>query len=382
MKKLAKAACGILAVSMAFSMTAMADDTWKIGGIGPTTGGAAVYGQAVKNAMELAINEINEAGGINGYQIEAENFFQDDEHDVEKSGNAYNALKDWGMQILLGTVTSKPCQAVADLTAADNMFQITPSGSAVECIVNDNDFRVCFSDPSQGNLSAQYIGEHELAEKVAIIYNSQDVYSTGIRNTFITEAENQSFEVVDIDGSFTDDNKTDFNVQLQKAKDAEADLIFLPIYYTEASLILTQAQKMDYAPKFFGVDGMDGILDVENFDTALAEDVMLLTPFVASAEDELTQNFVAKYDETYGGTPNQFAADAYDGMYIIKQIIEEADLTPDMSVSDLCEAMKTTITGISFDGLTGTGTTWDASGEPTKEPKAMIIKNGVYEAME
>ena len=382
MKKLAKAACGILAVSMAFSMTAMADDTWKIGGIGPTTGGAAVYGQAVKNAMELAINEINEAGGINGYQIEAENFFQDDEHDVEKSGNAYNALKDWGMQILLGTVTSKPCQAVADLTAADNMFQITPSGSAVECIVNDNAFRVCFSDPSQGNLSAQYIGEHELAEKVAIIYNSQDVYSTGIRNTFITEAENQSFEVVDIDGSFTDDNKTDFNVQLQKAKDAEADLIFLPIYYTEASLILTQAQKMDYAPKFFGVDGMDGILDVENFDTALAEDVMLLTPFVASAEDELTQNFVAKYDETYGGTPNQFAADAYDGMYIIKQIIEEADLTPDMSVSDLCEAMKTTITGISFDGLTGTGTTWDASGEPTKEPKAMIIKNGVYEAME
>ena len=382
MKKLAKAAFGILAVSMAFSMTAMADDTWKIGGIGPTTGGAAVYGQAVKNAMELAINEINEAGGINGYQIEAENFFQDDEHDVEKSGNAYNALKDWGMQILLGTVTSKPCQAVADLTAADNMFQITPSGSAVECIVNDNAFRVCFSDPSQGNLSAQYIGEHELAEKVAIIYNSQDVYSTGIRNTFITEAENQSFEVVDIDGSFTDDNKTDFNVQLQKAKDAEADLIFLPIYYTEASLILTQAQKMDYAPKFFGVDGMDGILDVENFDTALAEDVMLLTPFVASAEDELTQNFVAKYDETYGGTPNQFAADAYDGMYIIKQIIEEADLTPDMSVSDLCEAMKTTITGISFDGLTGTGTTWDASGEPTKEPKAMIIKNGVYEAME
>ncbi len=381
MKKFAKVASGVLAVSMVFSMTALADETWKIGGIGPVTGGAAVYGQAVKNAMELAINEINEAGGINGYQVEAEKFFQDDEHDVEKAANAYNALKDWGMDMLLGTVTSKPCQAVADLTAADQIFQLTPSGSAVECIVNDNAFRVCFSDPSQGNLSAQYIGEHNLAEKVAIIYNSQDVYSTGIRNTFITEAANQPFEVLETDGAFTDDNKTDFTVQLQAAKDAGADLLFLPIYYTEASLILTQAAKMEYAPKFFGVDGMDGILDVEGFDTSLAEGLMLLTPFVASSEDELTQNFVAKYDETYGGIPNQFAADAYDGMYIIKMAAEKAGLTPDMDVAEICEGMKTAMTEISYDGLTGEGTTWDASGEPTKEPKAMVIENGAYAGM-
>ena len=381
MKKFAKVASGVLAVSMVFSMTALADETWKIGGIGPVTGGAAVYGQAVKNAMELAINEINEAGGINGYQVEAENFFQDDEHDAEKSVNAYNTLKDWGMDMLLGTVTSKPCQAVADLTAEDSMFQLTPSGSAVECIVNDNAFRVCFSDPSQGNLSAQYIGEHGLAEKVAIIYNSQDVYSTGIRNTFITEAAGQPFEIVDTDGAFTDDNKTDFTVQLQAAKDAGADLLFLPIYYTEASLILTQAAKMEYAPTFFGVDGMDGILDVEGFDTSLAEGVMLLTPFVASAEDELTQNFVTKFDETYGGIPNQFAADAYDGMYIIKMAAEKAGLTPDMDIAEICEGMKTAMTEISYDGLTGEGTTWDASGEPTKEPKAMVIENGVYVGM-
>ena len=382
MKKRIRIAGGALAVTMLFSMTALADETWKIGGIGPTTGGAAVYGQAVKNAMEVAIDEINEAGGINGYLVEAENFFQDDEHDAEKSVNAYNTLKDWGMDMLLGTVTSKPCQAVADLTAEDNMFQLTPSGSAVECIVNDNAFRVCFSDPSQGNLSAQYIGEHALAEKVAIIYNSQDVYSTGIRNTFITEAANQPFEVLDMDGSFTDDSKTDFSVQLQLAKDAGADLVFLPIYYTEASLILTQAANMDYAPKFFGVDGMDGILDVEEFDTSLAEDVMLLTPFVASAEDEATVNFVSKFEEKFGGIPNQFAADAYDGMYIIKMAAEKEGLTPDMEISDICEAMKTAMTEISFDGLTGVGTTWEANGEPAKQPKAMIIKDGVYVAME
>ncbi len=381
MKKSMKIMSVALAAAMAMSMTAMADEVWKIGGIGPTSGGAAVYGQAVKNAMEIAAEEINAAGGINGYQVEIN--FQDDEHDAEKSVNAYNTLKDWGMDVLLGTVTSTPCQAVAAETVNDNMFQLTPSGSAVACVQYDNAFRVCFSDPSQGNLSAQYIGEHALAEKVAIIYNSQDVYSSGIRETFIKEAANQdSFEVLDLDGSFTEDSKTDFSVQLQQAKDAGADLVFLPIYYTEASLILTQAAGMDYAPVFFGVDGMDGILDVEGFDTTLAEGLMLLTPFVASAEDEATQAFVAKYDETYGGIPNQFAADQYDGMYIFKMAAEKANLTPDMEVSDICEGLKTAMTEISFDGLTGDGTTWDASGEPSKQPKAMVIKDGAYAPME
>ena len=379
MKKTKMFAAMIIAAALAMPFTAMADETWKIGGIGPISGGAAVYGQAVMNATELAAQEINEAGGINGYQVEVS--FQDDEHDAEKSMNAYNALKDWKMQILLGTVTSTPCIAVSDLTMEDNMFQITPSGSAVDCVKYDNVFRVCFSDPSQGDLSAKYIGSHALAEKIAIIYNSSDVNSTGIYETFSAEAENQPFEIVSAE-AFTEDSKTDFKVQLQKAKDAGADLLFLPIYYTEASLIMTQAAGMDYSPIIFGVDGMDGILDVEGFDTSLAEGVMLLTPFVASAEDDLTVNFVTKFQENYGGIPNQFAADAYDGMYILKQAIEEADLTPDMEVSDLCEALKSAITTISFDGLTGTGTTWDASGEPTKEPKAMVIEGGVYAPME
>ena len=379
MKRFAKIAGGALAATMILSTTAFAADTWKIGGIGPTTGGAAVYGQAVMNAMTLAAEEINEAGGINGAQVEVN--FQDDEHDAEKSVNAYNSLKDWGMQMLLGTVTSTPCIAVAAETLNDNMFQITPSGSAQDCAAGANAFRVCFTDPAQGTMSARYIGEHALAEKVAVIYNSSDVYSSGIYETFVTEAEGQPFEVVSAE-AFTEDSKTDFSVQLQKAKDAEADLVFLPIYYTEASLILTQADTMGYAPVFFGVDGMDGILDVEGFDTSLAEGVMLLTPFVASAEDEATQNFVAKYDETYGGVPNQFAADAYDGMYIIKAAIEQQGLTPDMSVSDLCEGMKVGMTSITFDGLTGAGCTWDEMGEPTKDPKAMVIENGVYAPME
>lgn len=356
---------------------ASTEGAFKIGGIGPTTGGAAVYGQAVKNAIEMAAEEINAAGGINGYQVEVS--FEDDEHDAEKSVNAYNSLKDWGMQMLVGTVTSAPCTAVVEKTHEDNMFQLTPSGSAVESIQYDNAFRVCFSDPNQGIASAQYIGENALASKVAVIYDSSDVYSSGIYEKFAGEAANQNFEIVAAE-AFTADNKTDFSVQLQKAKDAGAELVFLPIYYTEASLILKQASTMGFAPKFFGCDGLDGILAVENFDTSLAEGVMLLTPFAADAEDKMTQNFVKTFVEKYGDTPNQFAADAYDAMYVIKAAAEKANLTPDMSVSDLCEGMKKAMTEVTVDGLTGS-ITWDAAGEPTKDPKAVVITDGAYKAM-
>ena len=353
---------------------------FKIGAIGPTTGAASAYGTAVMNAAKIAVDEINEAGGINGYQVEFNP--QDDEHDQEKSVNAYNTLKDWGMQLLLGTVTSAPCIAVEAEAQADNMFLLTPSGSAVDCISGDNAFRVCFADPDQGTASAQYIGENGLAEKVAVIYDSSDVYSSGIYDTFVAEAANQPFEVVASE-AFTADSKTDFSVQLQKAKDSGADLVFLPFYYNEAALVFTQAAGMNFAPKWFGVDGMDGILSgVENFDSALAEGVMLLTPFSADAEDELTKNFVTKYGELYNGeTPNQFAADAYDGIYIMKAALEKAGCMPDMSASDICDAMKTAMTEITVDGLTGSGMTWSAEGEPSKSPKAVVIDGGVYVGM-
>ena len=376
MKKFVKVVSLACASAMLLSTTAFADgDAFKVGGIGPVTGGAAVYGQAVKNATELAVNEINALGGV---QFEFQ--FEDDEHDAEKSVNAYNSLKDWGMQMLLGTVTSAPCIAVAAETANDNMFQLTPSGSAVECVQNPNAFRVCFSDPNQGAASAQYIGENKLATKIGVIYDSSDVYSSGIYEKFAAEAANQGLEIVSAE-AFTADSKTDFTVQLQKAKDAGAELVFLPIYYTEASLILTQANGMGFAPMFFGCDGLDGLLNVEGFDTSLAEGVMLLTPFAADSDDELTQKFVAAYKEAYGDTPNQFAADAYDGMYAIKAAIEKSGVTPDMSASDICDAMEVAMTEISIDGLTGEGMTWTADGEPNKAPKAVKITDGAYAAM-
>ena len=346
-----------------------------IGGIGPITGGAAVYGQHVMNAAQIAVDEINAAGGINGTLIEFR--FEDDEHDPEKAVNAYNTLKDWNMQILMGTVTSNPGNAVKEETNADNMFMLTPSGSAPEVVQYPNAFQVCFTDPNQGAASAIYIGEKGLAKKVAVIYNSSDVYSTGIYEKFAQEAKNQNLEIVTAE-AFTNDSKSDFSVQIQKAKDNGAELIFLPIYYEEATLILTQAANLDYKPLFFGCDGLDGILGVDNFDTSLAEGVMLLTPFAADAEDEKTQKFVAKFKAAHDVVPNQFAADAYDAIYIIKAAIEKSGVTPDMTVSEICEGMKTAMLEMSFDGLTGAGMTWGESGEVNKEPMAVIIKDGQY----
>ena len=357
-------------------------DKFYIGGIGPTTGAAAIYGSAVMNAAQIAVDEINEAGGINGYQIEFK--AEDDQSDAEKSVNAYNSLKDWGMQMLIGTTTT-PCIAVAGKTASDNVFQITPSASSPDVLSsgNGNVFQVCFTDPNQGVASAQYIAENKLATKIGIIYDSSDVYSSGIEEKFEAEAKTQGLNIVS-KAAFTADSKTDFGTQLQKAKDAGADLLFLPIYYQEASIILKQADTMGYKPKFFGVDGMDGILTVENFDTKLAEDVMLLTPFAADAKDKTVQNFVKTYKEKYKDTPNQFAADSYDAVYALKAAIEESKATTDMSASDMCDALKGAMTKIKMQGLTGgkDGLTWaESRRSKTKNPKAVIIKNGAYKAM-
>ena len=357
-------------------------DKYYIGGIGPTTGATAIYGTAVKNGAQIAVDEINAAGGINGKQIEYR--FEDDQNDAEKAVNAYNTLKDWGMQMLVGTTTTAPCIAVAGKTASDNVFQITPSASSPDVLSsgNGNVFQVCFTDPNQGIASAQYIAENKLATKIGIIYDSSDLYSSGIEEKFEAEAKTQGLNIVS-KAAFTADSKTDFGTQLQKAKDAGADLLFLPIYYQEASIILKQADTMGYKPKFFGVDGMDGILTVENFDTKLAEDVMLLTPFAADAKDKTVQNFVKTYKEKYKDTPNQFAADSYDAVYALKAAIEESKATTDMSASDMCDALKGAMTKIKMQGLTGgkDGLTWNESGEVTKSPKAVIIKNGAYKAM-
>ena len=293
------------------------------------------------------------------------------------SVNAYNSLKDWGMQMLVGAVTSNPCTAVVENTHNDNMFQLTPSATAVESIQYDNAFRMCFSDPNQGSASADYIADDKLASKVAVIYNSSDPYSSGIYQKFAEEAKAKGLDVVAAE-AFTADSKTDFSVQIQKAQSSGAELVFLPIYYQETSLILAQAKKAGFTPKYFGCDGMDGILALDGFDKSLAEGLMFLTPFTADAEDEKTQAFVKAYKDAFGDTPIQFAADAYDCVYTIKAAIEKSGVTPDKSVSDICDALKAAMTQIKMDCLTGKEITWSADGEPSKLPTVVVVEKGAY----
>ena len=346
---------------------------FKLGGTGPLTGGAAIYGNAAKNGAQIAVDEINAMGGI---QFDLK--YEDDTHDAEKAVNAYNALKDWGMQLSLGSVTSKPCEATSVMNMEDRIFALTPSASSTGTIKDkDNMFQMCFMDPNQGSASAQYIADKALGSKIAVIWMSDDPYSKGIRDTFTEKAAELNLEIVS-DTTFATGNDTDFSVQLTDAQNKGADLVFLPMYYQPASLIFAQAANMGYAPKWFGVDGMDGILTMEGFDPALAEGVMLLTPFNADAADEKTQAFVAEYQKRFGEIPNQFAADAYDCVYAYKQALEAAGATTDMDAATLCDLMIEQFTAMTFDGLTGEGMTWDASGAVSKSPKGMIIENGAY----
>ena len=371
--KIRKLAAAVLALALVLCMgtAAMAEDTIKIGLIGPQTGGAAVYGMAVARAAQIAVDEINAQGGV---QIALD--VQDDEHDAEKSINAYNAVLDNGAQMILGSVTTTPCIAVAAQAYEDRVFMLTPSASSPAVIEGkDNMYQVCFTDPAQGAASADYIFQNKLGEKIGVIYNNGDVYSTGIYQTFETKAAELGLEIVKV-STFTDDT-TDFSVQVTDLKNAGADVVFLPIYYTPASLILTESSKQEFAPVFFGVDGMDGILTVEGFDVSLAEGVMLLTPFSADAEDEKTKSFVAKYQELYGEVPNQFAADAYDGIYALYAAAVAGGITADTSVEDACEILIEQFQQLTVEGLTGT-MTWSATGEVTKTPTAVVIKDGVY----
>ena len=351
--------------------------TIKIGATGPLTGGAAIYGQAVKNGAEIAVEEVNAMGGI---QFEFN--MQDDTHDPEKAENAYNALVDWGMDMMMGTVTSAPAEVTSADAYADRYFFLTPSASSTNVIDGkDNVFQMCFTDPNQGTGSATYISEKNLGSKIAIIWKNDDSYSTGIRNTFVEQAAALGLEIV-TEETFTEATKTDFSVQISKCQEAGADLVFLPMYYEPASLILNQANAVGYAPTWFGVDGMDGILTMEGFDTSLAEGVIVLTPYSADDSSALNQNFVKKYQDKFGEVPNQFAADGYDCIYAMYKAATEAGIDPaSMDHEAICDAMVAKFTSMTFDGLTGASMTWGKDGTVSKLPNAVVIQNGVYVGM-
>lgn len=349
------------------------DKVLVIGGSGPLTGDNAAYGTSVKQGAQVAVDEINEAGGVNGYTLKLE--MVDDEADPSAAATNYGTLMDKGMKVSLGCVTSGAQASFADMAKDEGLLIITPSASADECIKYDNAFRICFGDPDQGAYAAKFIAENAIGTKVAIIYDSSDNYSKGLHDAFVETAKDLSFEIV-VDEAFTKDTNTDFSTQINKAKSAGADLVFLPIYYTQAAAILSQSQGvLADDVKFLGCDGLDGIIPIVE-DVALLDGVILLTPFFADSTDTTVSNFVTKYKAAYNATPDQFAADAYDAVYAIKAAMEKAEIE-DINAADLNEKLIAAMTEIEVKGTTG-AMTWTKNGAPTKDANAVVIQSGKY----
>ena len=396
MKKLTKLLSLVLCLAMLFSLAACAskDDTTtdtssdtsdttdttsdgektvRLGLIGPMTGDNANYGTSTRDGAQIAVDEINEAGGVNGYTFVLDT--QDSQGDPDSAVSAYGKLMDSGMNVSLGCVLSGEAQSVITAAVEDGILIVTPTSSAVACIEgNPNAFRVCFNDAAQGTASADYIADNNLGTKIAVFYQSDIDYSAGLYETFAAEAAVKGLEIVE-EQTFTAGSNTDFSTQINAIRDSGCELVFLPIYAAEAATFLTQAAGKLDGVTYFGCDGLDGI-QTKISDTSLIEGLMMLTPFAADAEDAATQSFVEKYVPVHGTEPDQFAADGYDAVYIVKAAMEQCGKTP--ADADFNEAMVAAMYEITVDGLTGT-MTWDENNEPNKPAKAMVFHDGVAE---
>ena len=371
--------CMMMAVLMVLAMTACGGETpptpsqdetetIRIGGIGPLSGGYANYGFSVKNGAQLAVDEINAAGGINGKQVELS--FQDSQADPESAVNAYGKLMDWGMQVSLGGVLSGETASIVAAAREDNIMLITPSGSADKCIDgNSRAFRVCFYDSFQGAAAAQYIKNNNMVDTVGILYQSDVDYSVGLYNAFVEECGKSGITIAETQ-TFTDATKTDFSTQINALVNSGVKLVFIPFYAEEASTFLTQARgKFADDVYFFGADGLDGILGKVEQDPTIANNVLMLTPFAADDPAENVQAFVKAYQAAYNATPDQFAADAYDAVYVIKAAVEKAGTTDG-------DAMAAAMTSLEVTGVTGT-MTWNADGNTNKNASAILYYDGV-----
>ncbi len=379
MKK--KVVAMFLAAVMAFSLVACGSktdngggdadgaETIKLGAVGPLTGGYANYGLSVQHGAELAIKEINAAGGVNGRQLELS--FQDSQGDPESAVAAYGKLMDWGMNVFLGGVLSGETASVVAAAKADDMFIMETTGSADKCIDgNDKAFRICFYDSYQGTAAADYLTDNALATEVGVFYQSDNDYSVGLYNAFVAECANAGVTIKETQ-TFTTATNTDFSTQVNALVSSGVKVVFIPIYAEEASTFLTQAKgKFADDVYFFGADGLDGILGKVSQDVTIADNVLMMTPFAADSTDPKVQAFVKAYQDAYSATPDQFAADAYDAVYVVKAAVEAANGST--SGADLAAVMP----NITVEGVTGT-MTWNADGNTNKAASAILYKDGV-----
>ena len=376
-----KAFAALLAIAMVFSLAACGGNNYTAknteyvtGFSGPLTGPAAVYGTAVQNSAQMAVDEINAAGGLNGVKFKL--LATDDTHDATKVAANYASMLEGGMQVSLGTVTTAPGLEFTNLSAEDNVFFITPSASGDDIPKNDNGFQMCFADGNQGKVAADYVNSTGL-KKIGIFYKSDDAYSNGIFKQF---KENLDSSIETVEAVFTAANETDFSAQITTLKDCE--FIFMPIYYTPASIFMTQAKDTVAADAvYYGCDGFDGLAgQFEDF-SVIPQEVSMLSHFDSNATEGAASDFIKKYTDKFGtDTLNQFGASAYDCVYAIYNAMKAAidagkEIDVTISASDLCDILKAQFTGdFSYSGVTGNNITWEDNGYVSKEAVKYTLK--------
>ncbi len=390
-----KTLCKVLALCMCLLMLATAfagcgkkDDVITIGLTGPLTGGASIYGIAVRNAAQIAVDEINEQGGLNGVMFALD--MRDDEHKPENVANLYAGLMEDGMQVSLGTVTTKPGLQYKNLSAEDNVFFLTPSATGDAIPEFSNGYQMCFADSNQGTAAAKFFNENYVGKKVGIFYKSDDEYSTGITNNFKANLA-ESFKADLKEAVFTGEAST-FDSQIQTL--SECEVVFMPIYYTPASQFMTQANNIsNNIQTYYGCDGFDGIDAIDGFDiNTIPQEISMLSHFNSTATEGPAADFIAKYNERYDEAKeplNQFGAAAYDCVWAIYEAMKVAvengkEIDANTSASDICEALKEVFNSETFvfrgitgkcDGSEKSYISWSDDGTVVKEAIKYIIKD-------
>ncbi len=373
MKNFTRIASVVVIAVMLFCLTACgstgytANNTeYVIGVSGPLTGPAAVYGVAVQNSAQMAVDEINANGGLNGVKFKF--VATDDTHDATKVSTNYSSMLEQGMQVSLGTVTTAPGLEFTNLSKEDNVFFLTPSASGDDIPKNDNGFQMCFADGNQGKVAADYVNGVYKNQTIGIFYKSDDAYSNGIYKQF---KENLDASIKTVETVFTAANETDFSTQISSLKDCK--FIFMPIYYQPASVFMTQAK--DIIAKdaiYYGCDGFDGLAGQIDL-TTIPQEISMLSHFDSNATTGAAADFIKKYTEKYDAeTLNQFGASAYDCIYAIYNAMKAAidagkEIPVTISASDLSDILKEQFAGdFTYSGVTGESISWDETGYVTK----------------
>ena len=368
-----KAVCLFLALMLAFGAAASAESV-KVGLIAPLTGEVAVYGNAVKEAVQLYIDDFNAAD----HPFDINLIIYDDKGDPTEAMNAYNKLvyQD-DIAVLLGPVTSSPTFGVAEASVDDGIPALTPTATHPDVTTyGDNFFRACFEDPFQGGSMAKFASSELKATTAAIIYNNADTYSIGLRDAFMKTAEEVGLTVTTTEAYGASD--IDFRAQLTNIIKTNPDVLFIPYYYNVTYMICSQALELGYTGTFLGVDGTDGVLAIEGADVSVFDGMYFANHYSADSDSPVTQAFIKEYTDKYGATPNALAALGYDGAMIVCDALERVNndgvkIDGESSYEAIIEALRAT----EVDGVTG-HITFDENNNPIKTLSIIQIKDGAY----